>query len=154
MTIATWHQFTCTGHDTYEIDTNGMACGAEWSDEFGNMKRMIWVDSPVFSPRVRFSAMVYNIFIKPVGLDIWIYDKSQDIVDNIDDSKYFNYNPMSADFGKLELEPFNEQGELKEGLITQAQFMCNMFIYNKLGLVLSFRDFIAPFIGKKQNVTF
>lgn len=150
MIQAIGKRFSCIGTDIFEISENGMCCGAEWLDEFGNSHRMVWVRCLAFSAEAEYAEMLYKIFIKPKGLDEWIYSK--DIIDQIGRDKYFHSVFPSSNFGTREYAPFDEVGILKIGLSTQVQFFADNFIFNIHGLPMSFKQFIYPFIELTQNV--
>lgn len=95
--------------------------------------------------------MLYKIFIKPIGRENFILDS--EITDSIGVDKYFVGDITNPLFGKREDEPFDEEGNLKDGLLTQIQFFTDNFIFNEYNIPVSFKQFIYPFIESTQNVT-
>jgi len=152
MIQATGKRYHCVGDNIYEEHAQGACIGAEWLDANGNTIRMLWAFTPSFNPSAKYAEMLYKIFVKPVGREKFMLDS--EIVDHLGTDKYF-YGDMSINpsvFGKHEPDPFDENGNLKPGLMTQIQFFVEHFVINVYGIPMSFRMFIYPFIMSTQNV--
>ena len=151
MITATGKLYACVSDNNYIEDATGACVGAEWLDEHGNTLIMLWAFTPIFNPSGKYAEMLYKIFIKPVGRESFILDA--EITDHLGVDKYFQNDITNTLFGKLNQEPYDENGLLKQGLVTQIQFFVNHFIVNIHNIPMSFKMFIYPFIESTQNVT-
>lgn len=151
MITATGKRYACISDNIYTEDAQGACIGAEWQDSNGNTLRMLWAFTPTFNPSAKYAEMLYKIFIKPIGRENFILDS--EIVDSIGVDKYFVGDITNPLFGKREDEPFDEEGNLKDGLLTQIQFFTDNFVFNEHNIAVSFKMFIYPFIESTQNVT-
>ncbi len=150
MIQATGKRYKYVSENVYEEDSKGANLGAEWLDENGNTICMLWAYTPTFNPSAKYAEMLYKLFVKPIGRDKFLLD--QEIIDQLGVNKFFYGNFPSENFGRREPEPFDENGDLKEGLLTQVQFFIDNIIVNEHDLPFSFKTFIYQFISATQNV--
>ncbi len=137
--MATEKKYKSIGNNEYSEDINGACVGLEWNDLSGNTFKCIFAAFETFNMAQRLAVPLFHTFIKPAGLDEWIWKESKRA--SVDDNEY-RYITQDAKFGTIEANPFDitpatetepEIKTLKAGLITEADFFIGAVFKGSFG---------------------
>jgi hypothetical protein len=127
--------------------TYGSLVGLEWVNPVGNTFR-VFTTNPINAGINR--KFVVDVFkqIKPIGEDSFIPYSSYQLI--ADDTTY----RLSSTGAKVEsTEALDENGIIKMGYDTNAQFFINTIGYNKNNIIMSLYDYIYKSLAEKEEVT-
>jgi hypothetical protein len=126
----------------------GSLIGVEWVNINGNTFR-VFTTNPIDAGRDRKFIINVSKEIKPIGENKFIPYESYQLI--ADDSSYRSYST-----GKKvdSSEALDENGNIKNGYATDAQFFINIIGYNLSGIVTSLYGFIYDSLAEKEGVSF
>lgn len=133
---------------TYSLDVDGGIAGIEFTKDSKTFVTLSGTAWNAFDFALRKAELVFKRFIKVE--DVLYYKGS--VIKTIDDSKYMYDNPLAPTFGQYEDFPFDGNNELKEDLITEAQFFINTIIQNKWGIPLGIGQFQYATIMRMEEI--
>ncbi len=110
---------------------SGHLVGVTWEDIHGNFFKCVFSCFQVFDMLRKIAKPEFYKYIKPVGLDTWIYQKA--FTTNVDTNEY-RYTTLDIKFGTIEPEPFDGEGNIKAGLVTEADFFIMAVFQGQFGV--------------------